>query len=221
MSAVEDAILGQAGRAASSVTPWGAIATGVNTGIDLLKAGIGMWQSYQGTKKLNNLLANRPQYNISQGYQDAFKTYQALANSQLPGYNTTLGQIGQSGARTNTQLERGAMGSNQFMSGVLQSQDKELDAIKNLGIMSAQWRTQQQQQLAGAQNAMGGLQDQAWDYNVNQPWQIKATMANEMRTSGTQNLFGGLEGIGSQISNYAGTSAYMKALKAMNPNNNG
>jgi hypothetical protein len=124
------------------------------------------------------------------------------------------GQIGESTAKANTYLERGAMGSNQYMSGVLQGQDKELDAIRNLGIMSAQWRTQQKQNLATEQGVMGGLQDQAWDYNVNQPWQIKANMANEQRQAGSQNLFGGLEGIGSSIMNYAGTKAYLDALKA-------
>jgi hypothetical protein len=189
-----------------------------NTALNTGKFIAGLVQYGQGTKKLNNLLANRPKYNISQGYQDAYKTYQALANSQMPGYDAMTGQIGESTAKTNTYLERGAMGSNQYMSGVLQGQDKELDAIRNLGIMSAQWRSQQKQNLAGAQNQMGQLQDVQFQTNQLDPWNIKANMANEQRQAGNANLWSGLEGIGSNISQYAGTSAYLKALKATNPN---
>jgi hypothetical protein len=192
-----------------------------NTALNTGKFIAGLVQYGQGTKKLNNLLANRPKYNISQGYQDAYKTYQALANSQMPGYDAMTGQIGESTAKTNTYLERGAMGSNQYMSGVLQGQDKELDAIRNLGIMSAQWRSQQKQNLAGAQNQMGQLQDVQFQTNQLDPWNIKANMANEQRQAGNANLWSGLEGIGSNISQYAGARAYLQALKATNPNSNG
>jgi hypothetical protein len=183
-------------------------------GVGASKSIIGGIQALKGQNSLQKALKNRPQYNISQGYLDAYKTYQGLANSQLPGYDIMKGQIDQSGAKAMTNLERGAMGSNQFMSGVLSSQDKELDAIKNLGLMSAQWKGQQQQNLASAQNQMGGLQDQQWDYNVNQPWQIRANMANEQKTTGMQNLFSGLGDEGSSIMNFAGTQSYLKALQA-------
>jgi hypothetical protein len=79
--------------------------------------------------------------------------------------------------------------------------------------MSAQWRGEQQQNLAQAQNTMGGLQDQAFEYNTNQPWQIKANMASERQQTGQQNLYGGLSDIGGSIMNFAGTSSYMKALQ--------
>lgn len=195
--------------------------TGLNAGIGLAKSVFGAYQAIQGSKQLKNLLNNRPQYNISQGYLDAYKTYQSLANSQLPGYNQQLGLIGESTARANTQLERGAMGSNQFMSGALQTQDKELDAIKNLGLASAQWRAQQQQGLAGAQNQMGQLQDVQFQTNQLDPWNMKANMANEQKQAGFSNLFGGVGEASSSLSSFAGTNAYLKMLKGLNPNNNG
>src|SRR5450759_3423718 len=128
-----------------------AIAALISGGIAATKGIFGGIQALKGQKQMKGLLANRPQYNISQGYLDAYKSYQSSANSNLPGYDIMKGQIDQSGARTMNNLERGAMGSNQLMSGALQSQDKELDAIKNLGLMSAEWRGKQQQGLAAAQ----------------------------------------------------------------------
>jgi hypothetical protein len=185
------------------------------------KAIIGGIQALKGKKQMNNLLANRPEYKISQGYQDAYKTYQGLANSSLPGYDIMKGQIDQSGARAMTNLERGAMGSNQYMAGALQSQDKELEAIKNLGLMSAEWRSKQQQNLAGAQNVMGGLQDQQWQQNVNEPWNMRMNMANEKTQAGAQNAFGGLQDMGSSLMQFAGTQYYANALKSMQPQQGG
>jgi hypothetical protein len=190
----------------------GSLVTG---GIDLVKSIFGAVQTAQGTKQLNSLISNRPKFNISQGYQDAFKSYQNMANSNLPGYDIMKGQIDQSGAQAQSNLERGAMSSNQLMSGALSSQDKELKAIQNLGLMSAQWKSQQQQNLIQGQQMMGQQQDKAWDYNVNQPWEIKANMAANKAGVGQQNLFAGLQDMGSTLNNYAGTSAYLKVLQGM------
>jgi hypothetical protein len=109
------------------------------------------------------------------------------------------------------------MSSGQFLNSALGAQEKELDAIRNLGLMSAQWRGQQQQGLAGAQQMMGGLQDVQFQTNKLDPWNIKANMANEQRQAGMQNLFGGLGDIGSTAMNYFGTKSYLDVLKGLQP----
>lgn len=188
----------------------GDIAAAVNAGVGLGKAVFGGIQAIKGRNQLNSLMNNYPTQTMSQGYQDAFKIYQNMANSNLPGYDIMKGQIDQSGAQTQQNLERGAMSSNQLMSGVLSSQDKELKAIQNLGLMSAQWKSQQQGQLAQQSNTMGQQQNELWQQNVGNKWGIQANMANERLGAGAQNLFSGLQGMSNSLSNYAGTSALMK-----------
>jgi hypothetical protein len=190
------------------------IGTIMNAGIGGIKSIFGGIQAIKGRKELKNLMGNYPTQTMSQGYQDAYKIYQGMANSNLPGYDIMKGQIDQSGARTMQNLERGAMSSNQLMSGVLSSQDKELDAIKNLGIMSAQWKAQQQQNLATQSNVMGEQQNQLFQHNVADKWGIQANMANGRINSGVNNLFAGLGDISSSIQNYAGTQALMKFYKS-------
>jgi hypothetical protein len=192
----------------------------IGGGVNLAKGIFGGIQASKANKQMKQLMANRPQYQISQGYKDAFSTYQRLANSQLPGYDIMQGQIGESTAKTMDYAERGAMGSNQYMSAALQSQDKELEAIKNLGLMSAQWRGQQQQNLIQGQQMMGQQQDVQFQTNQLDPWNMKANMAAEKAGVGMQNLFSGIEGLGSSINNFAGTNAYLKALKSLQPQNN-
>jgi hypothetical protein len=193
----------------------------ITGGLSLGKSIFGGIQALSGSNKMNKLLANRPQYNISQGYQDAFKTYQSLANSNLPGYDIMQGQIQQSGAKAMDYASKGAMGSNQYMSAALQSQDKELDAIKNLGLMSAQWRTQQKQNLAEAENQMGQLQDTQWRENVLTPWNIRANIAGEKYKTGIETVLGGLQEAGSSFMNYAGTKSLFDMYKNMNKQDNG
>ena len=214
MAGIGDTIGDAAGGAAAGAG-FGPIGAAIGGGIGLLKGIFGAVQAAKGQKQLNTLLANRPQYNISQGYRDAFKTYQQMANSNLPGYDIMKGQIAQEGAQAQSNLERGAMSSNQLMSGALSSEDKEMKAIQNLGLMSAQWKAQQQQNLIQGQQMMGAQQEKQWDYNVNQPWEIKANMAAGKAGVGQQNLFSGLQDIGSALQNYAGTSAYLKVLQGM------
>jgi hypothetical protein len=191
------------------------IGTIMNAGIGGIKSIFGGIQAIKGRKELKNLMGNYPTQTMSQGYQDAYKIYQGMANSNLPGYDIMKGQIDQSGARTMQNLERGAMSSNQLMSGVLSSQDKELDAIKNLGIMSAQWKAQQQQNLATQSNVMGEQQNQLFQHNVADKWGIQANMANGRINSGSNNLWNGMQDAGNSLMNYAGTKAYMDVLKGM------
>jgi hypothetical protein len=196
----------------------GLLGGGIISGVlGLGKAVYGGIQAAKGRKQMNSLLNNRPQYNISKGYLDAYKTYQRLAGSEVPGYGLMQDQIGQATAKATSTAEQGAMSSNQFMSAALGAQDKELDAIRNLGIMSAQWRGQQQQNMAQAQNQMGQLQDTQFQTNQLDPWNIKANMANEQRQAGMQNLFGGAQDIGSTIQNYVGTKSYLDVLKGLQP----
>jgi hypothetical protein len=54
---------------------------------------------------MNTLLKNRPKYDISQGYLDAYKTYQKLASSELPGYDIMQSQIGQATAKATSTAE--------------------------------------------------------------------------------------------------------------------
>ena len=71
------------------------------------------------------------------------------------------------------------------------------------------------QNYGQALNQYGQLQDQQWNVNKLQPWEIKANMAADKIAVGQQNLFGGLSDAGSAAMTYAGTKYYTDALKSM------
>lgn len=194
----------------------GLLAGGLISGVlGLGKAVIGGIQAAKGQRQMKNLLANRPTYQIPESYKKMLGIYSNLAQGEMPGQQRYEDLIGQSTARSMTNAERGAISSNVYQGSVLSAQDKELEALKDLALMGTQYKTGALKDLAGAQQTMGQLEDTAFDYNVNQPWQIKANMASEQKQAGVSNLFSGLGDIGQSIQSLVGTKYYADILKGL------
>jgi hypothetical protein len=189
----------------------------ISGALSLGKAVVGGIQAAKGNKQMKNLLANRPTYNIPEAYQKSLGIFQNLAASEMPGLQRTTNLIGESTARAMTGAERGAISSNVYQGAVETAQDKELQALQNLAKMGAEYKVGAMQNLAGAQTQMGQLQDQAFEYNQNQPWQYKMNMAAEQRQAGAQNMFGGLGDIGSTVQNFVGTKYMADIYKSLYP----
>ena len=185
----------------------------ISSGLGLAKSVIGGIQSIRGNRQMKNLLKNRPQYSIPEAYMKALGIYQNLAAQEMPGKQYYEQRIGETTARAMTGAERGAISSNVLQGSVESSQDKELQALQDLAKMNAEYKVGAMQNLAGAQNVMGGLQQEAWNYNVNDPYQMKLNMANEQRQAGAQNLFAGLGEIGSSVINLVGTKYYTDVMQ--------
>ena len=196
----------------------GALTSGV---LGAGKAIFGGVQAARGRKEMKNLLANRPQYNIPEAYMKSLGIYQNLAAGEMPGMQRYEQMIGESTSRAMTGAERGAISSNVYQGAVSSAQDRELQALQQLAQMGVQYKTQTMQNLAGAQTQMGQLQDQAFEYNVNVPWNIRANMAQSKIQAGGENLYGGLGDIASTAMNFAGTKYYVDAMSALQqqPNN--
>jgi len=196
---------------------FGSLLTGglISGALGLGKAIIGGIQSIRGNKQMKNLLANRPKFSIPEAYMKSLGIYQNLAAQEMPGRNYYEQQIGQSTARAMTGAERGAISSNAYQGAVESGQDKELQALQGLAKMNAEYKVGAMQNLAGAQNQMGALQQEQWDINQFQPWEIKTNMANEQRQSGMANLFGGLGDIASTTMNLVGTKYYADTLRSL------
>lgn len=194
----------------------GLIAGGVLSGASSLLQGIiGAVQAKRANKQFNKLLANRPQYEIPKEYESILGMYKTAMAGNAPGYDQTLANIGQSGARARGAAERGAISSVSYGSQVGDIYQKELDAIQNLGVQQEQWKASQMQNVAGAQAAMGEQKAQQWNVNQYVPWQTEMNRYGEQRATGMQNLFQGIQsGLGS-ITDLLGTSYYTKSLQGL------
>lgn len=192
----------------------GAILSG---GASLLQGIIGGIQASGANKKLNQLQANRPQYQIPKEYEDILNQYKMSYASDMPGYAQTLSNIGQAGARARGAAERGAISSNAYGAQVSDLYQKELDALQGLRVQQEQYKTAQLGNIAQAQGALGAQKSEQWNINQFLPWQTEMNRYSEQKSTGMQNLFSGIQsGIG-VVSDYLGTKYYTDAMKGLYP----
>jgi len=195
-------LLEGAGGAAKNATPWGALLTAIPS---LAQGILGGIQAAKGAKGFKRTMAARPGYEIPQEYKNILAQYQQARAGNMPGYEQTLGQIGQLGARTRGAAERGAISSTAYGSQVGDIYQKELDALQNLGVQQEQYKTRMLDKVTGAQGVLGGqkLAKQEWEELI--PYQTELNRYGEMQKGGIENIFKGIQGMGMTASDLWGT----------------
>lgn len=192
----------------------GAILGGASS---LIQGIIGGIQASRANKKINKLMANRPQYQIPKEYEDILNQYKMAYGSDMPGYGQTLENISQAGARARGAAERGAISSNAYGAQVSDLYQKELDALQNLGIQQEQYKASQLDKMAQAQSALGAQKSEQWNLNQFVPWQTEMNRYSEQKSTGMQNLFSGIQGGLGVASDFIGTDYYKKVLAGLYP----
>ena len=194
--------------------PWGGIATGVST---LLNLGLGIADRIKANKlqkQWNTLYSQRPEYEIPESYTDALSLYkQRAAQSKMPGQDIIEGNIQQSSARARTAAERGAISSASYGAQASDIYSKELEAIQDLGIKSAEFQWANQGQLGEAMQMYGGQQEKAQDWNSMGAWSTKMNTLESQMGAKTQNANNYLGNAAAGLLNFAGTSYYSDMLK--------
>jgi len=188
---------------------WGAIANMVPAALQGVIGGV---QAARGAKGLKRTMDARPDYEIPQEYQNILAQYQQAYGGNMPGYERGLDQMGQISARNRGAAERGAISSNAYSSSVSNLQQKELDAIQNWNQSNAEFKLAGVDKIAGAEQMLGGQKEQQWNINKFLPWQTEMNRYGEMKKSGIENLFGGIQTATSGISDLLGTKYYTDAL---------
>jgi len=203
-----------AGEGIAGKTPWGAIATGVGT---LFKIGMGISEKIKANKlekQWNQLYSQRPEYEIPESYTDALNLYkQRAAQSKMPGQDIIEGNIQQSSARARTAAERGAISSASYGAQASDIYSKELEAIQDLGIKSAEFQWANQGQLGEAMQMYGGQQEKAQDWNTLGKWTTGMNVTESQWGARNQNANAFFGNAAADISNFAGTEYYRKMLE--------
>ena len=184
-------------------------------GSALLQGIFGAAQAARGNKGFNRAMANRPTYEIPDEYKNILAQYQQSQAGNMPGYEQTLSQIGQAGARARGSAERGAISSASYGAQVGNLYQKELDAIQGLGIKQEEYKTSMLDKVAQAQGQMGAQKSEQWNINKFMPWQTEMNRYGEQKQAGIQNMFSGIQsGMGS-LADLAGTKYYSDALSKL------
>jgi hypothetical protein len=201
---------------AKAATPWSAIATGVSS---LLNLGLGIADRIKANKlqkQWNTLYSQRPEYEIPESYTNALNLYkQRAAQSKMPGQDILEENIQQSSARARTAAERGAISSASYGAQASDIYSKELEAIQDLGIKSAEFQWANQGQLGEAMQMYGQQQEKAQDWNSIGRWSTGLNVLESQMGARNQNANAYLGNAAAGLANFAGTDYYRKMLEQM------
>lgn len=157
------------GAAAGSVAgPWGTVIGGV------VGAGVGLFTGESAKKKRDKAASavQRPTYQIPQQIFQNQAMYEAQANSsRVPGQENIEKQIGQLQSQSLNASQKAAGSSADALAAVGQTQQNTLNEYGNLAQMGAQYQLQNKDKLAQARETTADYQQQAFDYNKNEPYQ--------------------------------------------------
>lgn len=200
------------GNVGAGLSPW------LMAGNALWNIGSSIVQGSRARKmerQLDQLSANRPTWEIPAEYQGTINTYKQLMAGNMPGYEQSLTQMGQAGARARGTAERGAISSTAYGTQAGDIYQKELDAIQNLQTSQAQFKAQQTQNVVGAEQELARQKAEQWNINVNVPWQTKMNELTSRYGALTGNAANARESGMSGLMNFAGTSYYQKMLEML------
>lgn len=208
-------VLRTVGSIAASATPWGAIAMGASSLLGLGQTIAEGIRARRERKRVNELLAQRPTYKIPEAYNDIIRQYSQLQQQGMPGYEQIESNLGEAFAAERGRRERGAISSNTNLLG--DAYEKELEAIQNLGIQQAQYKTAMAEKVIGAQGdlAQQQLAKQNWDDLVS--WQTRLNASSEGQQAGIQNMYAGMQGMSNTFADFAGTEVIKKVYASLYP----
>ena len=155
-------------------------------------------------KKANELerQTQRPTYEIPLSVQAYMSTAQKMALSGLPERERQiyLDQINRNAANS---LSANA-GRNLGLQGVAAANATLNDANANLLSMDSQQHLANIDKLQQARLAYGAYEDQAFEYNKNQPYQLNAAAVRALKGAGEQAKYAGAQTVANAGSNFAG-----------------
>jgi hypothetical protein len=140
-------------------------------------------------KQLDQLLANRPKYNIA----DEYGQNQALAGAQAFGRDRAIqGQennIEQQSADSLGEASQVSSSTSSLLNTIGNISDSKNNALRGLATDEAGINRAKMQDLFGSNIAMGEEKDKAFDYNVNQPYQNKVAELRTRRKAKQENAW--------------------------------
>lgn len=209
MSVGGDTLSGAASGAAlgSSILPgWGtAIGAVVGAGAGLI--------SGESKKKKRDAAAKavqRPTYQIPQQIFQNQAMYEAQANSsRVPGQENIEKQIGQLQSQSLNASQKAAGSSADALAAVGQTQQNTLNEYGNLAQMGAQYQLQNKDKLANARETTADYQQQAFDYNKNEPYQQAYAYNQKLQDQNrqdNQNVVNDVQALGAMGSSALGST---------------
>ncbi len=132
---------------------------------------MGLFTNYN--KQIDALIANKPQYNINPEYSQNEAIAKGKAYGRNRAFQTQETNIEQQSANdVNTAQQYGSSVSS-ILNTLSSITGSKQNALRGIGQDEAMYQGQALNDVMGTNTAMAEEKDKAWNFNVNQPFQLK------------------------------------------------
>lgn len=181
-----------------------------------LKAGAGLIQGIGGARKQKQLWASRPQLGITAGETANDQLYNQLASAtEMPGQRQFEDKLGQTYAEGVSDINKTAISSLGATQGAIDLSGKRMQAVQDLAGQFAEFKAQRQTALAGWNTQKTQLEQERFNVNEYQPWNVKMNEAVGQKQAGFQSFGSGLDSGLGILGDLSGTEQMMKMYQAM------
>jgi hypothetical protein len=147
-------------------------------------------------RKANKIKENRPTYNIPDEILQNKAMYQNAANTtRVPGQSILENNLNASSAGSMNAAMQAGGSSQDILSAISGINQNQNSAINNLGVEGAQFQAMNKDKLAGANRELSEYKDQAFDYNQNQPYELRAARKRALQGAAYGNFDSALNDI--------------------------
>ena len=186
----------------------------ISGGLSAAKGIFGAVQSARASKGLRNI--QRPEYERPQEAGEMLDMFRQRASiSQMPGQEGMESRMGAGVAQGVQDIQRTASSSVAAMGAITGLHGRRQDAIRDLGVQFAEYKSARQAELGQALGRAAEYSDKEFAMNKWQPYQVRMNELTSQKQAGAANMWGGMEGMGAAFSNLQGTQSYLDILKQM------
>jgi hypothetical protein len=144
----------------------------------------------------NKINDTRPTYKIPSEINQNVNDYQAQSGGMLPGQALMENKLNEGmSSDINAIRQTGGSATNQ-LAAIAGLNANRNNAINDLNIKAAQFRSNALDKLAGARDVLANYKDQEFDYNKNQEFQYNRMKKNMLLNAGNQNINTGIGQLG-------------------------
>ncbi len=188
----------------------------IGGGANLLKGIFGAAQGIGGAQRQKELWQNRPQLGITEGERANDSLYKQMASAtEMPGQKQAESKLDRAVAEGVYGAQQGAVSSLGAQQASVDLAAKKIAAVSDLAGQFAEFKAQRQDALGAWNRQKTELEQQRWNVNEYEPWNIKMNEAVAAKQAGMQAFGQGVSGAGAAYSDFAGTNQYLKILQAM------
>ena len=188
------------------------IGAGVQAVTGLIQGIAGGSQRRKAKRNLDNL--KMPTYEIPDSINQMVELARRRSTSEMPGLDTMLAE---GSARTTAGVQASALAASSQSDLAAATRNlyaEEMRGARQLGIMSAEYRSNMEQQYMGALGQQGQYEDRAFQINKMMPYEQKLREYMGDLGAGNANISAGISNVTGAVTGYLGGRAQLDMMNA-------